>query len=120
MAEIEVISREANGGFISPQMTTGMLALVAEANTPPKPAPPKPTPVAGTKPSPTVVTTLKMAKSQWEKIVRLHAGIVDGVSDSSYSWCGVPVTIDRTVPESEVWFTTKDGTVLGKIVGLER
>lgn len=64
-------------------------------------------------------TTLRMAKSQWEKIVRIF-NEVDGKKFNDLEFATIKVVLDRAVPEHEIRFCAKDGTVIAKIVGLER
>jgi hypothetical protein len=60
-----------------------------------------------------------MANSQWKKIVASYEEEY-GLREGTLEFLGVPVKVDRKVPESEIWFCAKDGSVGGKMVGMER
>lgn len=97
--EIEVVEHEANGSFITKGIADYIKAKILEK---------------GAK-----ISFLKMAKSQWKKIVRQYEEI-DGMKEGNMEFVTIEVKLDRVVPESEIWYCAANGNVLGKIVGLER
>jgi len=99
--KFEPIIHEANGSSITPGLTDYIRQRIANE--------------LEIKP-----TQLRMAKSQWKKIVRSYEEVVPGLTEQLLEWSGFPVELDRTVPEHEIWYEAKDGKIVGKIVGLER
>lgn len=97
--EVPMIEHEANGAFVTKGLVEYIKGKILED---------------GLK-----IDHLKMTKSQWEKIVRMYEE-VDGMKYNDLELAAILVKLDRTVPESAIWFCAKDGSVLGKIVGLER
>lgn len=97
--EKELVEHEGNGSFITKGLFDYVKAKVI---------------AAGYK-----VDHVKMAMSQWKKIVRAYEE-EDGMREGNREFLGVTVTVDRKVPESEIWFCAKDGSVSGKMVGMER
>lgn len=95
----ELIQHEANGSFITKGIADYIKAKIKEA---------------GLK-----IDHLRMAKSQWKKIVRMYEE-VDDIKEGNLEFVTLVVKLDRLVPESEIWYCAKDGTPVGKIVGLER
>jgi hypothetical protein len=96
---IEPIVHEANGSFITKGVADYIKAQILEKDL--------------------KIAFLKMAKSQWKKIVKQYEEI-DGMKEGNQEFITVEVKLDRVVPESEIWYCAADGMVLGKIVGLER
>lgn len=98
-----MIEHEANSSFITPQVAELVKVKCNEASE-----------KASDK-----VHHLVMAKSHWKKIFQMY-GETQGFKESDFEFVALPVTLDRTVPESEIRFATKAGDIVGKIVGLER
>lgn len=94
-----MIEHDANSSFITPQVADMVKTKCSEAEQ--------------------KVHHLVMAKSQWKKIFQLYGEALE-FKESDMEFIALPVTLDRTVPESEIRFVTKTGDVVGKIVGLER
>jgi hypothetical protein len=102
-----MIEHEANGSFITKQLTDYVLQKVREE-------------IAAEK-SKAKIDRMEMSKSQWKKIVAMFTDPEDGgMKEGNLEFQSIPVKVTKYIAESEIRFMAKDDTTLGKIVGLER
>jgi hypothetical protein len=102
-----MIEHEANGSFITKGIMDHVLQKIREE-------------IAAEK-SKVKIDRMEMSKPQWKKIVAMFADPEDGgMKEGNLEFQGFPVGVTKYIAESEIRILAKDGTVLGKIVGLER
>jgi len=101
--EKKIFEHEMNGGFITKGLAEYVKGKIREMDPKVK------------------IDHLEMAKSQWKKLVGMYAEAEDGaMKEGNLEFVTLLVVLSKYVPESEIRYCAKDGTVVGKIVGAER